>query len=299
MFAFADDCHVPLSPSHHHTLRNTLDILQRFYELSDLILNVKKTELMAVGHQPIMLQNARDFGLEIVDKIKFVGSTTFNSFPELDSDRNLEHGWSKFTKITNFFTSKYSTTVGSVIALNSICLSLFNHSLFNFIPEQTWIDTYKDKSTKFILNSTNGRFTVQKKRFYVPVIHGGHGIRDPVHHSTALMTYWIKQLQLKASPTNDWSAILDYHLDKLNLSTQDVLHLGHHDLRDISKLLTDSSSFWSAAFLKFSVISRLLEAECSNFSIIPLLGSTLSKHLRCRNCSFFSRSYNHKILFKL
>ena len=31
VIAFADDCHVPLSPSHHYTLRNTLDILQRFY----------------------------------------------------------------------------------------------------------------------------------------------------------------------------------------------------------------------------------------------------------------------------
>ena len=136
VISFADDCHIPLSPIYDHTLQNTLDVLQRFSELSDLILNVKKTELMAVGHQPTMLQNASDIGLEIVDKIKFVGSTTFNHTPELDSNRILYQACSKFTKITNYFTSKYSTTVGSVIALNSLCLSLFTHSLYNFIPEQ-------------------------------------------------------------------------------------------------------------------------------------------------------------------
>ena len=118
---------------------------------------------MAVGHKLEMIQNARNYGLEIVSKIKFVGSTTFNYFPELDSNRNLDQGWSKFTKITNYFTSKYSTTVGSTIALNNLCLSLFTHSLFNFIPEQEWIKSYRDKSTKFIPNSTNGRYTVQKK----------------------------------------------------------------------------------------------------------------------------------------
>ena len=45
VIAFADDCHVPLSPKHHYTLHNTLNVLQRFSELSDLILNVKKLNL--------------------------------------------------------------------------------------------------------------------------------------------------------------------------------------------------------------------------------------------------------------
>ena len=107
--------------------------------MSNLILNVKKMELMAVGTQPRMIQSARENGLKIVDKIKFIGSFTHDSNPELDPGKNLEHPWTRFDKITNIFTMRHTSSIGTMIALNSLCLPLFTHNMFNFIPDKEGI----------------------------------------------------------------------------------------------------------------------------------------------------------------
>ena len=300
--SFADDCHILLQPdgtTNGSNLKRTLEILDEFSEMTDLLLNKSKTELLPIGNQELTKSRAREEGLKIVKEIKFVGAISTEKNHNEECEQNLNGPWAKLLKIMNMYTQRHTTTIGSSVVINSLCIPLFTHLLFNFNPSPEWEEKFEDCCRKFMMSSTNGRHKVAKKRVFIKSRDGGYGVRNMKLHNIALATYWIRQIQLNAETKNNWSSVLEYILDKQGLRMDNVLKLGHLDLLILAQRIEEDSIFWSRTFKKIAKIAELSERECEDLSIVPLIGGELTKKLKLPKLSFFQNDLNFRTIFNM
>ena len=166
---FADDVHFFLDPSDPNNLNILLDTLRSFSDISNLKLNHKKTEFIDINVTPLTIQRVNDYGLAIVDSIKFVGAHTIS---QDDPSREYALNFAKAKQQSEQYMSRMEhrniSAIGSSIIYNSKVLSKYTHLLYNFRPTDADCEAMNKRAMDFVRSFDGGRYLVKKKRFLSP-----------------------------------------------------------------------------------------------------------------------------------
>ena len=115
---FADDTTVFLKDT--HSVKTTLDLLNRFWKISGLKLNIDKTEVLGLGSLKDV--DLKQFGIKCSKQVKALG-IHFCYDTKVKEDLNFGKLPSQMNKITNMWKQRNLTLLGKVILIQSLLLS--------------------------------------------------------------------------------------------------------------------------------------------------------------------------------
>ena len=289
--AFADDINLLQSFKQPRDLDYLLTTLTRFTSISNLPLNNSKTEFLPVNVTPEVMQRVHYHNLKVVDTLKFVGAyVTANKTISDEAEINFKIIDEKAANYMSKSKLKNSTVIGATVLYNTKLISKYTHLLTNYHPSQDRCDSMNQRAINYSREFSNGRFLVQKKRYFLPYQDAGMNLRNIQYYQNSLLIHWWRQFQKPSIDTDqNWAAILSYHLNSIGLKISDLPHLGHSDIRKTGEKLRISSPFWSSTFLKTSSFIKHLELEAPNHAILPMFGGTISTLTNRPTLSVFAK----------
>jgi hypothetical protein len=120
--AYADDLTL-IFKWNLNTLRKILDTIKEYGELTGLVINVDKTQLMLVGKErvDVGLMDTHIFGVELVDEIKVLGIKIDNKVERLHE--NLELAISKMENVSRYWSQFNISLPARVMVAKTYILS--------------------------------------------------------------------------------------------------------------------------------------------------------------------------------
>ena len=92
-------------------------------------------------------------GLEVLEKIKFVGTWTTLKGHKEDTQLNYEQVIKKIDLVLRSWTWRYIIPIGAQVIIRSLMASSAVHIMQNFIPPAEWIEETNKKFHSFIWKS--------------------------------------------------------------------------------------------------------------------------------------------------
>ena len=122
---YADDCSIFLHPTENN-LRLALNILQSFYSMSGLKINLSKTSAIwfGVGHNNRQ-QLCPEFNLEWTTTFKLLGITFDNNLTNMET--NFTEKVNEIEKLLNRWYLRYLTPYGKITVIKTLALSKLSH----------------------------------------------------------------------------------------------------------------------------------------------------------------------------
>ena len=291
---FADDCSIFLKYCPQN-LRNVIEILNKFFWISGLKIQVEKTQCIVYGKIPpgdyvlcneIKLKWEQDFVLLGIN---------FN--PSLENmESNLEKKLDEIESVMKSWKHRFLTPIGRCVIVKTLLLSKMSHIAL-VLPslDKEIIKKIENKMYDFIWK---GPDKVAREDAKKGELKGGLNMPDLLSNWQAFKLSWFRRLQTTKS---SWGNIFDENMRAVfpNATRGDVFSkMGTQDLVDLGKKIP--SKFWSEALmvLKSFTLQFLKKSPTSLFQC-----SIWNSHIFLRNntvCKkFHYRSLFDKITYPL
>jgi len=164
-----------------------VSILNGFYLISGLSLNVKKTQLMVVGSEDYPV-GSKISEIEIVDKVKILGMTIDRRLERLSE--NWDGGVRKIEKLVNFWKLQRLSITGRILVAKSYMLS---QVIFLLSTLHLDVNT-GDRINTILANYVKGSDRIiAKSRWTIDRALGGYGLIDVHMLSTCMKANWINR----------------------------------------------------------------------------------------------------------
>ena len=240
---YADDCSIFLEPTETN-LKNAVEILIQFYELSGLKISLSKTKAIWFGincrSRPNMCQS---LNLDWVNSFKLLGVFFTNDLVDMDS--NYGNKIKEIQKLLNNWINRTLSVYGKMVIIKCLALPKISH-LAMVLPS---LDSKQIKELENLLFS----FLWDRKPDKVSREHaklsekaGGLGMIDIKDFWLSLKFSWLRRcLKTKSS----WLSILEDSLNrvlKYNSNIVEILQFGPNQLCRVGKEL--SNDFWKPVF---------------------------------------------------
>ena len=240
---YADDCSIFLEPTETN-LKNAVEILTQFYELSGLKISLSKTKAIWFGincrSRPNMCQS---LNLDWVNSFKLLGVFFTNDLVDMDS--NYGNKIKEIQKLLNNWINRTLSVYGKMVIIKCLALPKISH-LAMVLPS---LDSKQIKELENLLFS----FLWDRKPDKVSREHaklsekaGGLGMIDIKDFWLSLKFSWLRRcLKTKSS----WLSILEDSLNrvlKYNSNIVEILQFGPNQLCRVGKEL--SNDFWKPVF---------------------------------------------------
>ena len=186
---FADDTTV-YTKTDIHSLRNLKNILVEFGNISGLICNIDKTNIMAVGDRTALSNEIINLGFPIVDEIKLLGVSIDHELNCITAshDKTVEN----ISKVIDFWSRFRLSLPGRLGIAKTLCLSQINYVGCIITPTANQL---KEMSS-LIFNYIKGSLNISKDRITLPTNMGGLGFPDISKFIISQQTVWIKRANI-------------------------------------------------------------------------------------------------------
>jgi hypothetical protein len=198
VFAFADDCNI-LTTADAENLKNLSEILEFFGEISGLVCNISKTNIMQFGNVDLFWVPDPDCDFNFSDELTILGFSVNNS--ENNFKNNAERIFAKITNQVRIW-SRYNLSIPGRIA---ICKT-FMYSQLNYmgcvipVPNEVLI-----KIEDAIHNFVSGNLRIAKSRVFLRTEAGGLGLFNVQNFLDSQTCSWVRRCR-KAD--QDWKVRL-------------------------------------------------------------------------------------------
>jgi hypothetical protein len=197
VFAFADDCNV-LTTADKENLDNLVDILDTFGEISGLVCNIQKTNILLIGAEP---DNNIESPFTIAEELTILG------FKIKNNDDNFRHNCLRIlerVKKQIRVWSHYNLSLPGRIEISKTML----YSQINYMgciiefPEDI-LEMLEDHICKF----ASGTLKIAKQRVFTGIEYGGLGLFNLRNFIDAQICSWVRRCKII---DQDWK---DYLLE--------------------------------------------------------------------------------------
>ena len=259
---YADDTSIFMRATQKN-LKICLDILQWFYRISGLKINVKKTKVIRIG-------NIRETDRRFCKENNLDWVTTFVSlgisYDVLDmnniTETNIEQKLPSLLKLIQNWSSRSITPIGRITVCKSLLLSKITHILLSLPSPST--KTF-DKIEKLLINFIwkNKRHEVSKEILYRSLNKGGLNMINLRQFEITLKLTWLRTF-LKGTP--DWSEFAyECHIDRL-LQTG----INYHNI--LSK--RTKNQFWQSVINSYKTFHLNMEkVSTHDTELTPIWGN--------------------------
>jgi hypothetical protein len=198
VFAFADDCNI-LAAFKPETIREIVRVLNDFGKISGLECNVQKSHILPIGHSPVITDEIRDLGFELVLEMTVLG---FHISNQPDSIRlNSEKIRDKIT-CQNRIWNRYNLSLpGRINIAKTMLYSQLNYMGCILPVPDDFIITIEDIIHGFV----SGKLNIARDRIFRPINQGGLGLFDVKNFLDAQTCSWIRRAH---TIDQDWKARL-------------------------------------------------------------------------------------------
>ena len=240
---YADDCSIFLEPTEQN-LRNAMETLGSFFNLSGLKISVTKTKAIWFGKD---IDNSRklclDLQLDWVSKFTLLGINFHNNLENMDE--NFDNKIDEIEKLLNCWIYRTLTVYGKITVIKTLALSKLSH-LALVLPDL-------DKKKLKIIENMFFKFLWGNKPDKVSRDHaklsekaGGLGLVDIKQFWESLKFSWFRRL---VNSNAFWPKILEISVQSIignNTSIIDILQSGPNKLTFIGKKM--HNKFWKQVF---------------------------------------------------
>ena len=273
--AFADDVHLYLAGDYPNNISAITKIAVDFAKLSGLHLYTQKTEFLSIGASQEMCDKARECGLKIVDKIKFVGAWVTACQGTMETALQFEKPIKKIELVDRSWAWRKPSPYGATIIIRSLMASTTTHLLSNFDMGDQQLQYLSNNFRQLLWSSTNRHHT-RKYRIIQPISRGGMNIISIPDFTMALRIQWYRKLCQSNPTTQNWRTVLNQYLDKYGITDTDIPFLGWRDMKRLgAKLIEDKHIFWGKNFQHLSTIAKLWEESTTSIGMLPFFGGLI------------------------
>ena len=240
---FADDCSIFLEYDSTN-LRNTISILNDFFRVSGLKIQLEKTQCVVFGKLPIGdMRLCRDINLKWDQNFTLLGVDFEPSLENMSV--NLQKKMVEIDNVIKNWKNRFLTPLGKCTVVKTLLLSKLSH-LAVVLPalNKAFIASLESKIYQFIWK---GPDKVKRDDAKMPEMKGGLNMPDIRSSWQSFKISWFKRLlDTKAM----WGEIFDLNLAKLmpGHSRVDIAtNFGTKELIELQKRFP--SKFWSECFV--------------------------------------------------
>ncbi len=227
--AYADDLTITFSMG-EESLRTILEIMDEFGQVSGLVINIGKTQLMVVGSNEWETGN-RFLRIEIVNKVKILGIVIDRKLENLDE--NWEEALSKMERISRYWATFSLSISGRVMVAKTYIMSQMVY-LMGMLPLGIAIG---NRINEVLLHFIKGSDRmIERRRQLLGSELGGYGLIDVNILNTCMKAAWIGRWKNETNRI-DWLAMIVWNganetLTR-NVDTRRVHNIGLPILEDI------------------------------------------------------------------
>ena len=208
---FADDSSffIDFNPQHLHTLKS---LLNEFYSVSGLALNLKKTKVMIIG-TPYTLKDVRD-----IEEVGFshTNSTTILGFQIDEKLENLDSNWNKILNslqiISNTWSSHRPSLSTKIDLIKMFFLSKISYPASCLLPPPQTVEIIETIIMNFLFPARN---TFPKQRVFSPTQSGGLGIPNIKLFCSTIYT---KTAMRAIKSVQPWALSLKQHFPRKDIT---------------------------------------------------------------------------------
>ena len=285
---YADDVSIFLRYS-SESLRNAIYILEKFYGLSGLAIQKKKTQCVVFGRVPDgNIKLCPDISLKWSQEFELLGVKFDATLDKMD--RNIEEKIIEMEKIMTHWKYRFLSPIGRVCIAKTLLLSKFSHIAFALpVLSKELIKKIEDKIYFFIWK---GPDKVAREVAKKAESKGGLNFPDLLSSWRAFKISWFRRL-LSSNAT--WADIFEHNLSKIHRDIDKkslIYKCGTFITHQISNRFPNK--FW-AECLKIWKPSMLdLLAQCpEDFLTFPIWGSHIfMQNKKCCNPNNFKSLYD-------
>ena len=228
--SFADDNNLPLDGTEPQMIKDTLNKIKQFEQVSGLKLNMSKCEVMAVNcDQNIVNDLIQETGMRLVRKTKHLG-IVIDENGDIKAEDNIDPIQDKLNKLANTYSTSLSTPIGRSLYGKYLMASRYIHVTTNRMMEDEIARKLKKSLTQMTWTKNRGnenpshRVHIAKDRIAQKPKFGGLDVPDPTIQNKALRLAWVRNIQ-QGAQDQIWHARLtrwlsektDQHLNYIQL----------------------------------------------------------------------------------
>ena len=239
---FADDMTIFLEYD-KNSLMKTLKVLQDFYNISGLKIQIDKTQATIIGVEHFLPPWAGEFDIVWKDNFKLLGINFDNLLKNME--RNVDNKINSMTETMRKWEYKILSPIGRLNVAKTFITSKLSHVGFTIPITQQQIKDIEQKVCGFIMNDTP---YCDRKDSKANIEKGGMNMIDIESQMKAFSVSWIKRLYMNYNSNKEWVHLFKEQLRKIELKKNEKLNpavfwtLGTKTLTKISK--TIKSDFW-------------------------------------------------------
>ena len=246
---YADDSTLALDYDEKN-LKEVIDILEKFQNVSGLKINVEKTEIIRLGSIKDSTETLLpEIKLNWNNKKKFtLLGITYDLNKQDITEENFIKARKKIDNLLANWTLRTLTLKGKVTIVKSLALSQLVHLLMVLPAPKEFLSDIQKAFFRFIWDK--GRDKIKRNIMYLPHDKGGLSVPNIELFSKTIKLVWIKKL-MDINDTSPWKMLI---LNKLNkYGGNYVWYCSVHKLQELTSAL---NPFWRSVFESWSIINK-------------------------------------------
>ena len=208
MTQYCDDTTLFLSDE--QSVRNLLDLLAHFKDISGLELNTSKCNIMWLGPLRYRVDSIAD--ITAVAKVKILGAW-FSATAQCQED-NVSPVVKKIGNVINMWSQRNLTIKGKIVVTKSLLASQLVYIASYCSIAETELCRIQSLIMKFIWRGRPPK--VSKQVLCQDIKHGGLNAVDVSKFCAALRMNWVKRMS--TNPESDWRRLLQSRLGDFYLN---------------------------------------------------------------------------------
>ena len=248
---YADDLTIFLSPNSEN-LRQVINILDNFYNLSGLKISISKTKAVWFGKDYNSNQKlCPDINLNWCKQFTLLGINFDNNLDDIEI--NFFNTVRKMEKIISNWFYRYLTPYGKVTVIKTLGLSMLSHvALIIPNPSKRMFKQIENIFFKFIWNKKSEK--IRRDDAKLPEKLGGLNVPDIENFWLSFKFSWFRRL---CSTQSFWPNIILQEISQIQnqpTTISEILNFGPTLLGNVGKKL--SNKFWQQVLLSARNISE-------------------------------------------
>ena len=279
---FADDNNLPLDGTQPQRIKDTLNKIIEYEQVSGLKLNMTKCEVMPVKcDQNVIDDLIQATGMRLVNKTKHLG-IWIDENGNIQAEDNIKPIKEKLDKLVNTYSTSLSTPLGRSLYAKYILSSRYIHVTMNRILEDEEARKLKKSLTQMTWTKNGGnqppshRVHIAKDRIAQKPKFGGLGVPDPATQNKALRLAWVRNILQGAQDQIWYIRLAQWLRDKDRPSPEQHLQMGQNEWRTTAEAIRESSQYWASVFEAIAVIIEATNAVHKQWHLFPIIGSSRS-----------------------
>ena len=237
---FADDMTISLQYD-ENSLRTTLEVLERFYSISGLKIQITKTQATIIG-VPHFKPNWAD-NMEIVwkDSFKLLGINFDNLLNHME--RNIDDKIEKMKGTMKKWEYKVLSPIGRQNVTKTFITSQLAHVGFVQVINNKTITKIEQMLHNFIWQKKS---YCKKEDAKAKLEKGGFNLIDLKSSLKSFQISWIRRLYLNYNSNKEWVQTLKTMLKDINVEPETLWNKGTKTFNYIARKI--KSNFWKKVF---------------------------------------------------